>query len=137
MTRDEDEVRELFAERYHVRRQDLHRTIERTVIGSDWGATGYTTREQADQLRRLVGLRADHTLLDLGSGRGWPGLYFAASTGCRVICIDLPVEGLAEARARAQAEGLDQQVTFAVASAQAPPVPPKSVDAIIASDVFC
>jgi len=38
-------------------------------------------------------------------GRGWPGLYFAARSGCRVVLADLPLEGLRVAAGRAAAGG--------------------------------
>ena len=137
MTRDEEETREQFEERYSRPWQDLHRTIERTVIGSDWGANGYTTLSQANQLLSELRLEPDRTLLDLGAGRGWPGLYFASRTGCRVVAVDLPVEGLALGRERAEAEGVQERFLAVVASASALPLPPQSVDAVVATDVFC
>jgi cyclopropane fatty-acyl-phospholipid synthase-like methyltransferase len=45
---------------------------------------------QADTLAGELRLSAGDRLLDLGSGRGWPGLYLAASSGCQVVPSDLP-----------------------------------------------
>lgn len=47
--------------------------VERMVIGADFGADGYTTRTQADELARHPDLRPGVRLLEVGSGRGWPG----------------------------------------------------------------
>lgn len=137
MTSDEDEAREKFAQRYALGTHDVNREVERAVIGGDWGANGYTTRAQADELGRLVGAGPGRRVLDLGAGRGWPGLYLAATTGCEVVMADLPVEGLALARRRAGAEGIADRAHAVVASAAALPLRPASIDGIIASDVFC
>jgi hypothetical protein len=55
--------------------QQLVAHVERMVIGSDFGADGYTTVGQADELARRLELRPGLQLLDLGCGRGRPGLY--------------------------------------------------------------
>jgi hypothetical protein len=90
--RDELQARVLFEQRYGIAAAWVAREIERRVIGGDWGANGYTTMAQPDQLAAGLGLSAGDRLLDLGTGRGWPGLYLAARTGCRVVLADLPLE---------------------------------------------
>lgn len=137
MTRDEAEVRELFGERYALDRQDVNREVERAVIGGDWGANGYTTMAQADELGRLVSAGPGMRVMDVGAGRGWPGLYLAATTGCSVVLSDLPIEGLRVARRRATEEAIGARVHTVVASAAHPPVRDRSIDGIVASDVFC
>ena len=80
--RDEREARTQFAERYAIATGDVNDRIERSVIGAVWGANGYTTVAQADELGRQLALAPGRRLLDVGTGRGWPGLYLAARTGC-------------------------------------------------------
>ena len=137
MSSDEVEARELFAQKYGVGRGEVNLVIERAVIGGDWGANGYTTMAQADELAGHLGLREGVTVLDVGAGRGWPGLYFAASTGCTTIMADLPYEGLALGLRRAREEGLRRRVSAVVASAASLPLRPGGLDAVIASDVLC
>jgi hypothetical protein len=98
---DEAQARTLFQERYRNTSSLLACQIEQRVIGGDWGANGYTTMAQANTLARQLGLSARDHLLDLGTGRGWPGLYLAARTGCAVVLTDLPLEGLRVAASRA------------------------------------
>jgi hypothetical protein len=88
------------------------RHVERLVIGADYGADGYTTVDQADQLARLLELRPGVRLLELGSGSGWPGLHLA-TTGCAIVLTDAPGHGvpppgvgLQRAARRASTEGL-------------------------------
>jgi 16S rRNA G1207 methylase RsmC len=128
---------ERFAERYRAGQNEATRQIERAVIGGDWGANGYTTVDQADLLGEALALRAGMQLLDVGAGRGWPGLYLAATTGCRAVLTDVPVEGLSTAVARARQENLSSRAVAAVAGANALPFPPASFDAIVHTDVLC
>ncbi len=134
--RDEAQALALFQERYRNTPSLLARQIEQRVIGGDWGANGFTTMAQADSLARELHLSAADRLLDLGSGRGWPGLYLAARTGCAVVLTDLPLEGLRVAANRAASEALAR--TGVVASAASGlPFRASSFDVIIHTDVLC
>jgi 2-polyprenyl-3-methyl-5-hydroxy-6-metoxy-1,4-benzoquinol methylase len=135
--RDELQARALFQERYRNTPSSLAGQIELRVIGGDWGANGYTTMAQADLLASALGLSAGDHLLDLGTGRGWPGLYLAARTGCRVVLADLPLEGLRVAAARAAADGLAARVGVVAAAASGLPFGAGSFDAVIHTDVLC
>jgi 2-polyprenyl-3-methyl-5-hydroxy-6-metoxy-1,4-benzoquinol methylase len=134
---DELQARALFDERYGIALPPVARQIERRVIGGDWGANGYTTIAQADALARALGLSAADRLLDLGTGRGWPGLYLAARTGCRVVVTDLPLEGMRVAADRATAEGLAAHAAMVVAAASGLPFRAGSFDAVVHTDVLC
>jgi predicted O-methyltransferase YrrM len=134
---DELQARALFDARYSIALPPVARQIERRVIGGDWGANGYTTMAQADALADGLGLSATDRLLDIGTGRGWPGLYLAATSGCRVVVTDLPLEGLRVAADRATAAGLAARVGMVVAAASRLPFRPGSFDAIVHTDVLC
>ena len=134
---DEAQARALFQDRYRNAPSLLVRQIEQRVIGGDWGANGYTTLAQADTLADKLGLTAADRLLDLGSGRGWPGLYLAARTGCRVVLADLPLEGLRVATNRAASEGLASRTGVVAAAASGLPFRTGSFDAVIHTDVLC
>jgi ubiquinone/menaquinone biosynthesis C-methylase UbiE len=128
---------ERFTERYRVSSSEVTRHIERAVIGGDWGANGYTTMTQADRLAAELDLRPESTLLDLGAGRGWPGLYLASVTGCQVVLADVPMEALLSARLRASSEGLSGRVSQVRCSARSLAFTPSCFDAIVHTDVLC
>jgi SAM-dependent methyltransferase len=134
---DEAQARALFQDRYRNAPSLLVRQIEQRVIGGDWGANGYTTLAQADTLADKLGLTAADRLLDLGSGRGWPGLYLAARTGCRVVLADLPLEGLRVAANRAASEALAARTGVVASAASGLPFRAGSFDVIIHTDVLC
>jgi 2-polyprenyl-3-methyl-5-hydroxy-6-metoxy-1,4-benzoquinol methylase len=135
--KDELQARALFDQRYGAALPPVARQIEQRVIGGDWGANGYTTMAQADTLARELGLSAADRLLDLGTGRGWPGLYLATMTGCQVVLTDLPLEGLRVATSRATSEGLAARTAVVAAAASALPFRARSFDAVIHTDVLC
>jgi 2-polyprenyl-3-methyl-5-hydroxy-6-metoxy-1,4-benzoquinol methylase len=135
--KDEARARALFQERYRNPPSLLASQIERRVIGGDWGANGFTSMAQADTLAHELRLSAAERLLDLGSGRGWPGLYRAARTGCQVVLTDLPLEGLRVAAARAASEGIAARTGVVAAAASGLPFRAGSFDVVIHTDVLC
>jgi 2-polyprenyl-3-methyl-5-hydroxy-6-metoxy-1,4-benzoquinol methylase len=137
MVKDEAQARALFQERYRNVPSLLAYQIEQRVIGGNWGANGFTTMAQADTLARELHLSAGDRLLDLGTGRGWPGLYLAARTGCAAVLTDLPLEGLHVAAHRAASEGLTAHTGVVAAAASGLPFQARSFDVIIHTDVLC
>ena len=124
-----------FDERYSVIGEPAMHRAELAVIGSDYGATSYTTRAQADRVARMLALAPGKLLLDIGSGAGWPGIYLARSTGCRVVLSDLALGGLATARRRMQGEAVAGNVLSA--SSDSLPLRDDTFDAATSSDVLC
>jgi methylase of polypeptide subunit release factors len=135
--RDERNARSQFGERYAVPTGDANDRIERSVIGAVWGANGYTTIDQADELGRQLDLAPGRRLLDVGTGRGWPGVYLAARTGCLLFGTDMPLGALALAARRARVEGIDDRVALVAAGGADQPFRRGSFDAIVHTDVLC
>lgn len=128
---------EEFDRRYRLGEAPARRRVEQTVLGSDYGATSYTTIGQAAELAERVHLGPDISLLDLGAGSGWPGLYLATVTGCRVVLADRPEEGLRIARQRAQEDGLADRCDLVRSSGDLLPFRSQVFDAITHTDVLC
>lgn len=136
-TREEHVAKDRFSQRYREERVDVVRVIEQRVTGGDWGANGYTTIAQADELAAVLELRPGSMLIDIGAGRGWPGLYLAGKTGCSLVLTDVPPEGLAIARTRSQLEGIGDRAWCVNASARRLPFTSASFDAVVHTDVLC
>ncbi len=122
---------------YRLLSADPLKAAERDVLGSDYQANGYTTRAQADELGDLLGLGPGMTLLDLGSGCGWPGVYLASHHGCRVVSVDPVLAGAVASRSRVDADGLSHRSWSLVGDATGLPLRARSVDAIVHTDVMC
>ncbi|MDH3743376.1 MAG: methyltransferase domain-containing protein [Hyphomicrobiales bacterium] len=112
-------------------------SIERSVCGCDYGGSSWTTRAEADGLIASLGLNSQTHLLDLGAGSGWPALYMAKRSGCRVTLVDLPANGLRIAEQRAAKDGISAMVTTKIADAANLSFPDNSFDAISHSDLLC
>ena len=136
-TKDEQEIAARFSERYAVRSDRVLRGIERNAIGANVGANGYTTIAQANVLIARLALRPGQRLLDLGAGRGWPGLYIARRTRCNVVLADLPKPALRSARERALQDGIGDRAECVVSSAVYLPFRRSSFDAVVHTDVLC
>jgi cyclopropane fatty-acyl-phospholipid synthase-like methyltransferase len=136
-TRAEAEMVQRFTDRYRLCCTPAMMAVEHQALGTDYGSTGYTTREQADDLAHRLGLDAGARLADIGAGSGWPSLYLSATTGCRAVGTDLPLEGLRRANARVEADGLSGRAGYAVATGHRQPLRPGRFDAVVHTDVLC
>lgn len=136
-TNDERDARAHFEDRYRIKGNAAAAAVEQTVIGAVWGANGYTTLVQADQLAEHLQLGPGDRLLDVGTGRGWPALYLAQSTGCSVVGTDLPLAALQSARRRAKREEVDDRTALVIASGAALPFRTGEFDAVVHTDVLC
>lgn len=130
------DVIERFSKRYAAPESETLREIERRVIGGVFGANGYTTKRQADRLVKALRLRRSSRLLDVGSGRGWPGLYLAERSGCEAVLMDVPDKGLEVALRRASGMEAAGRVNAVRASGERIPFARGSFDAVTHTDVL-
>jgi ubiquinone/menaquinone biosynthesis C-methylase UbiE len=136
-TTEEQTLTEDFRAQYQRHQSPVLRAVERKACGCDYGGTSWTTRDEADRICGLLGLRSGQKLLEVGAGSGWPGLYLAGQMKCDVVFVDLPIEGLHIGAQRAVDDGLAERCRFAVADGAALPFDDRNFDAISHSDVLC
>lgn len=128
---------DLFREKYGRARSEVARRVHLEVLGHDNGLTGYTSTEQAATIGERLHVSPGDFVLDVGAGRGWPGTHVAIATRCRLMCTDIPLEGLADARSAIQSTGLVGSSHVAAADARAIPFRDGIFDGVIHADVFC
>ncbi len=128
---------ERFGQRYAASGAAALRAVEIEALGSDYSATGYTTRGQADDLGSLLELGPGRVLLDIGAGCGWPGLYLAATFDCLVISADPVMEGARAALDRIGSDGLGSRALALLATGEQLPIRAGSIDAVVHADVMC
>jgi len=132
----QESVTDRFEQRYGTPVSTPMEAIQREVFGANVGVSGYTTIAQAGALAERLGLGSGLRLLDVGAGRGWPGLYLAERTGCEVVVTDVPVAGMRSARGRARERGLVRRASCIVASGTHLPFRSRSFDAVVHTDVL-
>jgi SAM-dependent methyltransferase len=91
------------------------------------------------ELRRLA--RESHAapgrcLVDIGCGRGGPGLWVAAATGANLIGIDTDDAALDAARRRAAQAGMTERATFRHGSFSATGLPDGSAQSVMSIDAL-
>ena len=105
--------------------------VGRAVLGHEVGLNGYTTVHQAEALHDWLALSSNARLLDVGAGDGWPGSHLAASSGCRLVAADVPVDSLRAAKRHIGQAGAVS------ADGRELPFFPGSFDAVVHADAFC
>ena len=109
--------------------------LEHRVLGCSYGGNSFTDIADAKAIAELLHLDAVSVLLDVGTGSGWPGVFFGKETGCRVVLTDIAVDGLVLAAQRARSEGVSTDIV--AASGERLPFRSHMYDAITHSDVLC
>jgi ubiquinone/menaquinone biosynthesis C-methylase UbiE len=116
------------------------RQIWRDAYGDDFPENveplSYVTLTDLRRIASALGVGPSATLVDLGSGSGGPSLWVARQTGAQVVGIDVSTVGVAQANARAQAEGVADRVRFHVSDIATLPLPAASVDAAMSVDML-
>lgn len=136
-TQDEEPLRCKFARDYELGRTPAMREIERRVLGTDYGATSWTTRAEAARIAEFLGLCQGVRLLEVGAGSGWPSLFLAKHTGCDAVLVDLPLAGLQIAVERARADDMHRRCQVLAADGARLPFAEDSFDALNHCDVLC
>ena len=57
-------------------------------------ATVGPQKKQAGFLVKKLGFSPLSSLIDIGAGAGWPGLYLSSISDCSLTLVDLPETGL-------------------------------------------
>ncbi len=87
------------------------------------------------EIAELVGITADRSVLDVGSGVGGPARFLAATYGCRVTGLDLSEPFVDAARYLTERTGQGAQVSFEIGSALAIPFDDGRFDVVLLQHV--
>ena len=78
---------------YKVKRSESYRDIFRKVYGDDYheelGGDSFVTITDLQNIARYLNVAPGDTFVDLGCGRGGPGLWITRETGANYVGIDL------------------------------------------------
>jgi SAM-dependent methyltransferase len=110
------------------------------VLGDEYPAEvaphSYTTRSELRRIAADVRVGPGQLLVDIGSGRGGPGLWVAATTGADYLAVDISPTGLAEVERRAAALALDSRTSTRDGSFEALPLADSEADAVMSIDAL-
>ena len=85
---------------------------------------------------RALGLSPGQRLIDLGCGRGGPGLWLAGEAGVSLVGVDFSPVAVEQAGLRAELFGLAGRARFAVGDLTHTGLPQASADAAVSIDAF-
>ena len=111
--------------------------LEEAAFGVAVGSNGYTGLEEAQALLASLTVPANASVLDLGTGRGWPAWLIAIEGGHRVVGTDVPEGALQLARDAFEAVGVAQRTLVCAADASVLPFANDLFDAVTHVDVLC
>ena len=98
--------------------------------------TSSCTRSLLAHILEMLALRPGDLLVDLGCGRGGPGLWLARETGTRLVGLDFSPTGIALATRAAERFALPTPAEFRVASFDATGLPDASADGVVSVDAL-
>ena len=136
-TKAELEQKAKFNSFYKLSTHNVLRKIEKHTCGCCYGGNSWTTKEQAEYMSKALDLSPQSSLIDLGAGAGWPGLYLSSMSGCSLTLVDLPETGLKIATKRSIQDKISERVRTLVADAAELPFMNQSFDAVSHSDLLC
>ena len=129
-----------FTETFAAPASAVQARIWREVYGDEYPASLDThSAVSVSELNKFVvelRLSAGDVLVDVGCGRGGPGLWVAAQAGSRLIGIDIAETAVTTARVRAAALGLGDRAEFHRGSFQDTGVAEASVHAVMSIDAL-
>lgn len=117
---------------------EVYTQVRLETYGVDIGQTSWVTRDELEEIPRLLKIDGTSNVLEIGSGAGGCALAFAESIGCRVAGLDVNPHGIHAAEQSAQSRGLSDRVSFVEHNAgKALPFPQDTFDAAYSNDAFC
>jgi SAM-dependent methyltransferase len=118
----------------------VQRRVWRAAFGSEYpeGVDPFSFVSRTELVRFSAELMVEGMghLVDVGCGRGGPGLWVAAHTGARLTGVDIAASALAAAGERARSLGLAARAEFMRGSFESMPLDSGSVDAVMSVDAL-
>ena len=115
-----------------------YRQVRIETYGEDLGQTSWVTTEESKEIPRVLDLRLNSSVLELGCGSGGYALHLAEKVGCRLVGLDINAPGIRNANQLALARGLASQARFEQCDVSDNlPFDDNAFDAVFSNDVLC
>ena len=133
-----DDLRQIFEDEFARPPSTIEAEAAVEALGDEYPAGLHTyswvSRTELNQVADLVAAAAAQDLVDVGCGRGGPGLWVAGTTGAHLTGIDIAESALDEGRRLASE--LDVEATFRIGSFEETGLPDASADLVMSFDAF-
>jgi SAM-dependent methyltransferase len=111
---------EAFTREFELPESAVQARIWAEVLGNEYPAElapdSFTTRSELRFMAGALGVGSGDELVDIGCGRGGPGLWVAATTQARYVGVDIAVSALVAVARRAERLGMSSRVRAVEAS---------------------
>jgi SAM-dependent methyltransferase len=129
---------ELFTREFDQPESVVQARIWADVLGDEYPAElapySYTTRSELQVIAAALAVGSGDLLVDIGCGRGGPGLWVTATTGARYVGVDIAVSALDAVARRAESLGLGARVRTIEGSFDSLPLDDGEADAVMSVD---
>lgn len=121
-----------------IARSDARQELFTRVLGlpREVGPSNNVPLSGLQAVAAALALAEGDTLVDLGCGRGGPGMWLARETGAELVGVDFSPEAIRQAVSRRALFGLEATASFQVGSLQATGLPDRCADAVVSIDAI-
>ncbi|MFW9825657.1 MAG: class I SAM-dependent methyltransferase [Candidatus Thorarchaeota archaeon] len=135
-----DNLKNMFEATYKKERSESYRNIFREVFEDDYpeeaNPDSFVTITDLIKIVENLNVGPGQNLIDLGCGRGGPGLWLARETGANYIGIDLSENAIAHANKHLDDFKYDVSVKFQLGNMYSLDFPDESFDGAVSIDVI-
>jgi SAM-dependent methyltransferase len=115
----------------------LYAAIRSEAFGEDIGQNSWLTADEQRTFSEWLELDSSTALLEVASGSGGPALFTVATTGCRIVGVDIHEAAVSAAKEAAREHGLAERAQFVCVDARGRlPFDDASFDAVICVDAI-
>jgi SAM-dependent methyltransferase len=137
---DETPWTEVFTSVFETPASNVEARIWADVYGDEYPAElepySFTTWSELRLIADALALASADHLIDVGCGRGGPGLWVAATTGASLLGVDISPTALEAGRRRAETVGLGASATYSEGSFDAIPAGIESAQGVLSVDAL-
>ena len=135
-----DNLKVLFEQVFKKERSESYRDIFREVYGDDYpeeiNPDSFVTITDMKTIAKKLNIGSAKSFIDLGCGRGGPGLWIARETGANYVGIDFSENAIKQAQDRSRDFKIKGKTKFQVENMYSLNFPTNSFDGAISIDVI-
>src|SRR5438270_707435 len=129
---------DLYDSAYANYRSDVYRQVRVETYGEDLGQTSWVTTEESREIPRLLELKPESRVLEIGCGSGGYALHVAHEVACNILGLDVNEPGILNGNQLAAARGVAERVRFEHCDASKElSFEDGTFDAVFSNDVLC